>query len=94
MKLNIGRLNAIKTSLEKITKIDKLLERYGEEYTGAVSASIKMAVYVDLDVQFDTVYFREFLISERDRLIKSLEDRYEGFEYDPDANSVTDWVSD
>lgn len=91
MKLNLARLNSIQVTLKAIQDIDEALEWYREDKPGP--AYVKVQNPYDgsaVHAQFDRDEFREFMNERKQKLIRHLEERFEGFEYDPKA----DWTGD
>lgn len=93
MKLNLKRLNSIKTTLQAIDEIEKALEMYVDDFPSPVHMFVQHPSAPgtgSIQIQFDRTHFRKFMNERKQELIKHLEDRFEGFEYDPEAS----WVGD
>jgi hypothetical protein len=93
MKLNLKRLKSIETTLEAIESIDKSIEWYKEDLPGPAYMTVTEPCAGQSNTvhfQVDRKDFREFMNQRKKQLIEHLEDRYKGFEYDPDA----DWKGD
>jgi len=92
MKMNLARLNSIQTTLEAIQDIDEALEWYKEDKPGPAYMKVRNPKHSSdaTDMQFDRELFRRFMNEHKQQLIRSLEERFEGFEYDPEA----DWKGD
>ena len=93
MKLNLKRLNSISTTLEAIDEIDKALEMYVDDLPGPAYMDVRHPRAPgtgSIQIQFDRTHFRKFMNERKQELIKNLEDRFDGFEYDPEAS----WTGD
>jgi hypothetical protein len=92
MKLNKGRLHSISITLDVIADIEKSIEWYGDtSKSGPAYISIREPNAIStIDVQIDRKTFVEIMEAQKAKLIKNLEDRFEGFEYDPDAHRSGD----
>jgi hypothetical protein len=92
MKMNLERLKSIATTLEAINEIEKSLEWYQQDLPGPAYMAVTepCAGHNTVHFQVDRKDFREFMNLRKKQLIEHLKDRYEGFEYDPDA----DWKGD
>ena len=90
MKLNLKRLNSIQITLEAIEDIDLALKEYEKDLPGPAYMTVKMTSREDIQLQFERDHFRQFMIERRQQLIRSLELRFDGFEYEPAA----DWRGD
>lgn len=90
MKLNLARLASIKTTLEAVAQFDDLIEYYSHDLPGPAYLTVKRRDAVDMDIQIDRKLMLELIKTQRDQYIKHLEDRFDGFEYDPDAK----WTGD
>ena len=87
MKLNLQRLKSIQTTLGAIEDINKAINWYKEDVAGPAYMNVSTpgsneVVYL----QFDRNHFHEFMTARRDHLINHLQERFEGFEYDPEAH--------
>lgn len=87
MKLNMKRLDSIGITLRAIREIEDALEWYEKDLPGPayVEVSNPHNETWTVNVQFERKHFREFMKERRRQLIQHLEERFEGFEYDPDA---------
>lgn len=91
MKLNLARLNSIKHTLEAIEQIDQALEWYKDAKPGPAYMSVSPPGSNEvISLQFEREHFRKFMTERRAYLIQHLEERFDGFEYDADA----DWTGD
>lgn len=93
MKLNSARLNSIAITLEAIDKIEEALKWYKEDLPGPAYMTVNppgSAVSKSVAIQFEREHFRSFMEFRKAELIRNLEERFDGFEYDPDA----DWFGD
>ena len=87
MKLNLDRLETIGTTLEAISDIETALKWYEKDLPGPAYIEVRHPQNNNwtAKVQFERKHFREFMEERRRQLIQHLEERFEGFEYDPDA---------
>ena len=87
MKLNMERLDSIGTTLRAIRDIEIALEWYEKDLPGPAYIEVghPQNETWTVSVQFKREQFREFMKERRQQLIQHLEERFEGFEYDPDA---------
>jgi len=88
MKLNLNRLKSIETTLKAIEDIDKSLKWYKENSSGPVYMAVTPPGGGRNDTvhfQIDREQFRRLMNERKQELIRRLEDRFEGFEYDSDA---------
>lgn len=91
MKLNTARLNSIAITLEAIDKIDEALKWYEDRGGPAyMTVSPPAGASKSIALQFDHEHFREFMKFRKTQLIRHLEERFDGFEYDPEAH----WTGD
>lgn len=87
MKLNLARLHSIENTLKAIENCNQAIEWYkdttkaGPAYITVKDPSMQKAT----DIQLSRECLIELIESHRDWLIQNLEDRFEGFEYDPNA---------
>ena len=90
MKLNLDRLRSIQVTLEAIRDVDNIIKHY-EDLTKSdpVYCSVETG-YCNIEMQFDRAMFNTLIRTHKQNLINHLEDRFDGFEYDPDA----DWTGD
>jgi len=88
MKMNLARLKAIETTLQAIEDIDKALELYSQDLPGPAYLVVKKAhaLKSPIEIQFEREHFRQFMNERKQELIKNLEDRFDGFEYDSEAS--------
>jgi len=89
VKLNLARLRSIKTTMEAIEKIQKLIDFYSEDKAGPAYVTCKNVGHEHIDIQIDRKIMVKTLTEQMNQYILNIEDRY-GFEYDPDA----DWFGD
>jgi hypothetical protein len=94
MKLNLARLDSIAITLNAVAEIEKAMEWYADtSKVGPAYMSVRAPVSgesISIDVQVDRQEFLEFMKARKEKLIKHLEERFDGFEYDPEA----DWAGD
>jgi hypothetical protein len=92
MKLNLARLRSIQTTLTAIAEIETAMGWYADtSKQGPAYLKINKAGEREtVDVQIDRAEFLAIMEAQKQKLITSLETRYKGFEYDPDA----DWAGD
>ena len=86
MKLNLARLNSIAITLEAIEKMERLIEIYSEDKPGPAYLLVNDSV----ELQIDRKLMVETLKAQIASYVKHLEERFDGFEYDPDAK----WTGD
>lgn len=89
VKLNLARINSIRTTMEAIERTQKLIDFYSEDKSGPAYVTCKNVVHENVELQIDRKIMVNALTEQMNKLILSIEDRY-GFEYDPDA----DWIGD
>ena len=90
MKLNLGRLQSIETTLKAIADIENAMAWYEDtSKTGPAYMKVKNPVsnMMDhaLEIQIDRQDFLDLMELRKEQLIRNLEERFDGFEYDPDA---------
>lgn len=92
MKLNLSRTEAIAVTLKAVEDIDRALSWYKDDLPGPGYVRVRQPLCRDnfVDIQLEREVLREALENQKQRLIQQLEDRFEGFEYDPDA----EWTGD
>lgn len=87
MKLNLRRLESIRRTLEAVDDIDLALSWYLQDKCGPGYVRVREPSYDNfIDLQLDREELVELLEGKKQKLIESLEQRYDGFEYDPDAD--------
>lgn len=86
MKLNLARLNSIAITLEAIEKMERLIEIYSEDKPGPAY----LLAYDSVELQIDRKLMVETLKAQIASYVKHLEERFDGFEYDPEAK----WTGD
>lgn len=85
MKLNLARLNSIAITLEAIEKMERLIEIYSEDKPGPAYLLAKRVGDDSVELQIDRKLMVETLKAQIASYVKHLEERFDGFEYDPDA---------
>lgn len=87
MKLNTARLNSIAITLEAIDKIEEALKWYDEVGGGPAYMTVTPPAggSKSIALQFEREHFRAFMLFRKAQLIRHLEERFDGFEYDPAA---------
>jgi len=90
MKLNLARLNSISITLEAIEKMEHLIEVYSEDKPGPAYLLAKPVGHSNVDLQIDRKLIVEVLKAQIMSHVKHLEERFDGFEYDPEAK----WTGD
>ena len=88
MKMNLTRLQNIAVTLGSIAEIEKCLEWYADTSKvdpAYVSVRAPAGLLEAIALQIDRQDFVDFMQSQKEKLIKNLEDRFDGFQYDPDA---------
>ena len=94
MKINLARLRSIEMTLKALADIEKTMAWY-EDTSKAGPAYIAVKDPTGLakptvDLQIDRQDFLDLMELRKEQLIRHLEERFDGFEYDPDA----DWAGD
>lgn len=92
MKLNLHRLKTIAHTLAAIEDIDCALLWYQENLPGPSYVRVRQPDCADnfVHLHLEREVLREALEKQKKKLIQHLEERFDGFEYDPDA----DWTGD
>ena len=92
MKLNIYRLESIAITLKAIDVIEKAMEWYADtSKVGPAYMTVRDPVSGEnVELQIDRQEFLELMKSRKEKYIKHLEERFDGFEYDPEAH----WTGD
>lgn len=87
MKLNLDRLHSIQTTLEAIADMETAMEWYSNTTkAGPAYLRVEHSGKGEVKFQMDRVDFLALMESEKDKLIRHLEHRFKGFEYDPNAS--------
>ena len=92
MKLNLARLESIAITLNAISDIEKAMEWYADtSKVGPAYMTVRGPDRRhDVELQIDRQEFLELMKSRKEKYIKHLEERFDGFEYDPEAH----WTGD
>jgi len=85
MKLNLARLNSIAITLDAIEKMERLIYIYSEDKPGPAYLLAKPVGQSSVELQIDRKLMVETLKAQIMSHVKHLEERFEGFEYDPEA---------
>lgn len=94
MKLNLERLNSIAVTLNAIRDIENAIKWY-EDTSKAGPAYMQVrspsnSTHDGIGFQLDRIDFLVIMEAQKAKLIKHLEERFDGFEYDPNA----EWTGD
>lgn len=93
MKMNLDRAKSMTITLSAIADIERAMEWYsdtskvGPAYMYVTSP---MGEHEKVHIQLDRKVFLEMMEAHKNHLISNLEERFEGFEYDPEAH----WAGD
>jgi len=92
MKMNLARLKSIEITLKAIADIEKAMSWYEDtSKPGPAYLEVKTPNKLDgVDMQLDREDFLLMMDARKRKLIAGLEERFNGFEYDPEA----DWAGD
>jgi hypothetical protein len=87
MKLNLDRLNSISHTLRAIADIEEAMSWYADtSKVGTAYMTVKSpCAGGGVDIQVDRTVFLELAQNLKQELISNLEQRFDGFEYDPEA---------
>jgi hypothetical protein len=88
MKLNLERLNNIQGTLGAIKDFEKAMNWYGDTTkAGPAYLIVKEPGGTDyINLQIDRQTFLDIMREQKAKYIRHLEERFDGFEYDPDAH--------